>query len=164
MLQKGWPSFIFTGLLAFGLSAPSYAATFDFVKNADSVMNFENTHISDTGGEGERGVTSGYLFSQSGDPLVVTLRASVLDDPNTSLFPYFDKNSGGPGGLGVCKVLTGSAQCDPGGDDNTTLNEVLTLDFGTQTVDISNISFSNGTHGTTFVPGSVRHWWISNRC
>jgi len=46
--------------------------------------------------------------------------------------PYFDGPSGGkPAGLGSCRVLTGSAQCNPNSDDNLTIveNESLIMMF-----------------------------------
>jgi hypothetical protein len=45
---------------------------------------------------------------------------------------YFDANSSGKeGGLGVCQVLTATAQCDPGSDDNLTIaaGESLFMSF-----------------------------------
>jgi hypothetical protein len=45
---------------------------------------------------------------------------------------YFDANSSGKeGGLGICQVLTATAQCDPGSDDNLTIaaGESLFMSF-----------------------------------
>ncbi len=70
----------------------------------------------------ERGIASGTTLTIDG--LDVTFTA------NLGYSPYFDDLSGGrPGGLGVCKVLTGSAQCNPSSDDNITSGEEVTLDF-----------------------------------
>lgn len=99
------------------------AASLDFVAEA-----FEN----------ERGIASGTTLTIDG--LDVTFSA------NAGFFPYFDDLSGGrPGGLGVCKVLTGSAQCNPSSDDNITMGEQVTLGFMAP-VDLSDLVFFDSDH------------------
>ena len=158
MTRKLFSSFVFSSLIVFSLGASAQAAMFDFVQNADQVAGFDNTAPGNVGENGERGESSGYDFAQGGDPLIVTLRASMLDgtttDNGNGPYPYFDADFNGPGGLGVCQVLgtlNGSAnQCTPSNDDNVTINEVITLDFGTQPVEITQIDFSNGEHEFDF--------------
>lgn len=84
----------------------------------------------------ERGIASG-----------TTLTIDGLDVTFSSNFnPYFDDLSGGrPGGLGVCKVLTGSNQCDPSSDDNITSGEEVTLGFLTP-VTFSDLVFFDSDH------------------
>jgi hypothetical protein len=91
--------------LAAGLSAGgANAATLDF-------MGYANA--------GEQGVASGTSITSAffgGQTLTFT----------SNFNPYFD---GGNAGLGVCKVLTSGAQCDPGNDDNVNALEMVTVAF-----------------------------------
>lgn len=106
---------------AFLAAGSATAATLDFV--AEAAGN-------------ERGIASGETLVIDG--LAVTFTSSHN--------PYFDDLSGGkPGGLGVCKVLTGSKQCTPGNDDNITSGEWVTLSFASR-VDLGGLSFTNADH------------------
>lgn len=57
-------------------------------------------------------------------------------------FAYLDGNSAG---LGVCKVVTASRQCNPSSDDNTQLGEVLGLTW-MKDMRISSLSFRGENH------------------
>lgn len=100
------------GLFAAALAVPAQAATLDFV-------SYPNVN-------GEKGVANGTVINFDGLDVTFT----------SSHFAYFDASSasevaaGGGAGLGVCKVLTGSAQCSPASDDNLTAGETVTLSFG----------------------------------
>lgn len=90
------------------------AATLDFVAEANN--------------NGERGIASGTT-------LVIDGLAVTFDAGNHAA--YFDRSSasevanGGGAGLGVCSTgLTSTAQCKVPSDDNVTLNEAVTLTFG----------------------------------
>jgi len=112
------------------------AATFDFVSEAAG---------------NERGVST-LILSDGGITLNATGQQTLANgdtDTAKTAFVYLDDLSGGrPAGLGVCKALSGT-QCTDSGDDNVTLDEKLTLDFG-QLVTISEITMRNGTHRTSF--------------
>ncbi len=98
------------------------AATLDFV--AEAAGN-------------ERGVADGTVINMDG--INVTF--------SSNYFAYFDDLSGGkPAGLGVCKVLTGGAQCNPGSDDNVSQGEAVTLGFADGAVNFSGLSFFNSDH------------------
>ncbi|RKF16018.1 hypothetical protein D6850_00115 [Roseovarius spongiae] len=75
---------------------------------------------------------------------------------SSSHFAYFDDLSGGkPAGLGVCKVLTGDAQCKPSSDDNVTSGESVTLTFDTM-VDLLGLSFFNADHNPVSATDTLR--------
>ncbi len=114
------------GISALCLASQAEAATFDFVALA---AGNEHGFASET-------FTSG----------AVSVTASGRDITGSPTYlGYLDDLSGGaPGGLGVCKSLSGG-ECDPGNDDNFGLNEVLELVFNGP-VTINSISFSNGEH------------------
>lgn len=115
--------------------APAYAGIIDFANEADT--------------NGERGVASGSTIIIDG----VNMRLSGTAGLNTKVpfaaNPYFDS---GDAGLGVCKVLTGSAQCSPSSDDNVTLGEALKIEFlsddGTMSVsrNILGLAFDDSVH------------------
>ena len=112
---------------AIGFSASANAVLVDFIDMADNTI-------------GEKG----FATLTVGGLLKITGHASdddenVLDSPDLDQFAYLDK---GNAGLGVCKDLTGSAQCDPGSDDNVTENEWLTL-TALDDIEISSIWFNN---------------------
>ena len=107
-------------------------------------------------GEGGYAEPAGYAVTADG--VTVTAHGLKFDasqpdyaDPSTSYHAYLDSTwSGhGPGGLGVCKSLTSSAQCSPSSDDNLTNGELLRLSFS-QGVTITKILFRDGQHGTDF--------------
>ncbi len=131
------------GLFLCSTTAMASAATFDFVNEANT--------------NGERAVANGTSFTD--DSLTVSLSASMLDGSTTAgggglgggPFPYLDASlSGAPGGLGVCQAIDSNRHCAPPSDDNITAGEVITLDFGLQTVNIQQIDFSNGGHQPNF--------------
>jgi hypothetical protein len=75
--------------------------------------------------------------------------------------PYFDADSGGPGGLGSCRDLTASAQCDPNSDDNLTISAEESLRFDFQTDDgattavlFGDFLFHDDNHNA--IDGSIR--------
>lgn len=126
-MKTVFPHALFTGaaVAAVALVAASAvsAASLDFV--AEAAGN-------------ERGIASGTTLTIDG--LDVTFSA------NLGYSPYFDDLSGGrPGGLGVCKVLTGSAQCNPSSDDNITSGEWVTLGFLTP-VTFADLVFFDSDH------------------
>ncbi len=90
---------------------------------------------------GEKGVTDGTVITFDGLDVTFT----------SSHFAYFDSSSagevaaGGGAGLGVCKVLTASAQCNPSNDDNLTVGETVTLTFGAAQT-LSNLLFNAEGH------------------
>ncbi len=65
-------------------------------------------------------------------------------------FAYLDA---GHGGLGVCGVLTSSAQCNPSSDDNITTGDVLKMTFH-QAVTIDKIWFNNNHDGDGTLSGN----------
>lgn len=111
---------------AFGASAAG-AAVLDFV-------TYPNVN-------GEKGVANGTVIAFDGLDVTFT----------SSHFAYFDASSasevanGGGAGLGVCKVLTTSAQCSPSNDDNLTSGETVTLTFGAAQT-LSNLKFNAEGH------------------
>lgn len=89
----------------------------------------------------ERGELSGYVLNNANTGgLAVTLTSNFN--------PYFDA---GNAGLGVCKVLTSSKQCDPSNDDNVTgstpgfADEWVQLGFETA-VNIKDLVFRGTNH------------------
>jgi len=121
------------------------AATFDFIGEANQTFIL--------GVQGEQGYT-GSSYVRSVDGITLTAQGqSSLNHGQTwdAASVYLDKRwNGGNAGLGVCKVLSGSTnQCNPSSDDNVTVGERLTLDFG-QKVAISQIVMSNGLHLSEF--------------
>ena len=61
---------------------------------------------------------------------------------------YFDGPSGGKlGGLGVCKVLTATDQCDPGSDDNVSEREEwVAIVFADGPRDVLSLAFRDANH------------------
>ena len=114
---------LFVSLL---LSAGVNAASFDF----------------NVGPAEERAGTVGnpLEFTESG----LTLTATATG-PQTE-YAYLDA---GDAGLGVCTVITGSAQCNPASDDNATGLEKLILTFS-EAVSLPSVDFKDANHGTTF--------------
>lgn len=112
-------------LMVAALLAPfgAQAITFDFAAIANS---------------GEYGVQP-LVVSSGGVTATINGYSSV--DPTA--FAYLDA---GTGGLGVCKNLTATNQCDPGNDDNVTSDEWLTFMFD-QDVTIENFFFNNNHDG-----------------
>ncbi len=116
-----------------------------------SAASFDFAAIANTGEYGAPSIT----FTNDG--LSVTATGSDTNDSSKIYNAYLDsswnhRNGGGDGGLGVCKELNNSTdkQCNPGSDDNVTINENLKLDFGSQLVTISQLIFRNGEHNPSF--------------
>lgn len=111
-------------------AASANAAVFDFLAEANK-----------TGGEG------GFQpYTLTRDGITVTARGF---NGASQVFAYLD---GGDAGLGVCKVITSSRQCNPGNDDNVTSGERLNLTFDRQ-VSITNTFFRADGHVPTFDKG-----------
>jgi len=122
------------GIFALFMSSVSTAATFNFILEAE---------------DDERGGAP-LTFSNSGIDL--TASGEYYNGQNwQAANAYLDDhwNGHGDAGLGVCKTITSSLQCNPGSDDNVTIGEKLILDFGQQ-VTISEIIMADGEHGTAF--------------
>jgi hypothetical protein len=135
---------------AFATSGAS-AATFDFTipTGGFTVNQYANVLGSDASGSITGAVPGGVITSEAGFKNIV-LNA---DAENLNIFinnagsagnPYFDADSGGPGGLGSCRVLSASAQCVPNSDDNLTLaaDEKIRMDFT-----LDNFTFTGATFG-----------------
>jgi len=125
------------------LGVTAFAASFNFAQIADT--------------PNKTGESAWTTFSWTDGGITVNATARDLANPATSHFVYMDS---GNAGMGVCRSLItpglvnmttggGSNNCDPAGDDNLTMNEVLQLTFS-QEVAID-LSLVNGSHGTTFV-------------
>jgi len=128
---------------ALTISSISSATTFDFaaIANGDSSYGFP-------GGEfGAQTIT----FTKDGINVDVTGSDTATGGNYNAYLDsdwFHSGGQGGGGGLGVCKDLNGG-QCNPGYDDNVTINENLMLDFTTK-VTISETIFRNGEHDPTF--------------
>ena len=78
----------------------------------------------------------------------VAWQNGFMDDHNLA-FSYLDGPSGGkPGGLGVCKELSGN-QCADSGDDSIGRGESIMLNIN-KPVRVGNIYFTNGNHDDDF--------------
>ncbi|MEH6528244.1 MAG: PEP-CTERM sorting domain-containing protein [Sneathiella sp.] len=115
----------------------SAVSVFDFVSWAD---NSSNVNYQDLGsvGNGEYG----------GQPITTLSAIDGISMEATGFagdeaaFAYLDK---GRAGMGVCKVITKSLQCNPSSDDNVTATELLVIDFN-QEVNLLDMSFRDGKH------------------
>ncbi len=107
--------------LGIGFAASASAATLGFAEEANT--------------NGERAV--------EGDTLTLDGVSVKLTSSHNA---YLDARLGTlDGGLGVCKVLSGT-QCDPGSDDNVTVGESVTVDFLNVVHTITGISFRDADH------------------
>jgi hypothetical protein len=79
----------------------------------------------------------------------ITVTATGTDISGVSPVAAFAYLDAGNAGLGVCKNLNGSAQCNPSSDDNALQDEALKLTFD-QAVRVTDVEFVNGDHGTSF--------------
>lgn len=124
--------------LATSLFAVSFAsaATFDYTAIADGTF-------AGTGPTGELG----------GATLTHSIGGISVDATGTynggAAFAYLDS---GNAGMGVCKVINGSNQCDPSSDDNVTSGESLILTFN-QIVKFDAISFKGEGHIVSALDG-----------
>ena len=131
-------------LLVAALSLPaaaSAATIFDFAAVADAPTS---TTVYGVAG-GEKGATS-FTFTNGGISVTTTGYNTAT---GAGYNAYLDSYSGGPGGLGVCEVMTSGNQCNPNTDDNVTYGESLKLVFS-QAVTIDSTTFRNGDHKTNF--------------
>lgn len=128
-----------------------------FIATSASAITIDYAYLADhSPGEGGYAEPAGYVYSAGG--ITVTAHGLKFDpsqpdyaDPTTTYNAYLDSywSGHGPGGLGVCKVLTTGGQCTPSSDDNLTNGELLKLTFS-EAVTISEILFRDGQHGTSF--------------
>ena len=127
-------------------SASVQAATFNFGDYADGLNTNGSTFSNSLGntGLGEFGYES---YSVTNDGVTLTATGSSSDDPTA--FAYMDGSWRNRAGLGVCKNLTDTNQCNPSSDDNITANETLKLAFNTN-VSLDSMRFVNGEHYTNF--------------
>ncbi|MGH1430180.1 MAG: VPLPA-CTERM sorting domain-containing protein [Neptuniibacter sp.] len=130
--------FLYAVIGLFSLQA--HAATFNFQAIADNQVSLLPDSYS---GVGEKGYSA---FVAMDDGITVTATGSATNDDDQMQFAYLDK---GNAGLGVCKDLTGSAQCSPSSDDNVTAGETLKLSFDSA-VTIDSLEMVNGGHGSSF--------------
>lgn len=121
-------------LLSAGVNAAS-VVTFDFAAYADAPFS-----AGPNDPRGEQG-GSALSFTESGVNVVASGTAG-----KAAAFAYLDA---GNAGLGLCKNLDGSAQCDPGNDDNVQMGELLKLTFD-QNITLGIVDFVNGNHFNTF--------------
>jgi hypothetical protein len=131
----------FTSRIAVGagialMAAGANAATLDFSIPTSGFSVQSYTDIS--GYDASSAITGGNITGETGfDSIILDVAGENLDvwinDNYGDGNPYFDADSGGPGGLGNCRNFTGgtTAQCDPNSDDNLTIatTEELTLGF-----------------------------------
>jgi hypothetical protein len=132
---------ILGAILAAGMGVPlANAATLDFYAEATSGAGEGGT---------ERGIADGTTLSGATmDNVAVKFSATYLGDAAGAV-AYFDNGAG----LGVCKVLTPSSQCDPSNDDNVTFGEAVTIAFNAA-MDLSNLIFRAEGHGV-FAPANL---------
>lgn len=137
----------FVVITTLSMSSLLGATTFNFADIANNVLN--GVLVNGASAGGEFGATT-ISFEKDG----LTVVASGSDSNTAATYhAYLDSSwlhggGGGAGGLGVCKNLD-SGQCNPGYDDNVTINETLKLVFDTK-VTISETIFRNGEHNPTF--------------
>lgn len=120
--------FFTAALVAATLTAGSAsAATLDFLAEANSA---------------ERGEADGTVLPTTFmDGIAVTVSAGLFTGPGEA-FAYLDK---GDAGLGACKELTSTKQCNPSSDDNVTSNEFVTIAFD-MAYDLSGFVFRAANH------------------
>jgi hypothetical protein len=115
-------------------SAQAGAATLNFTipSSGFTVEDFSTVAGTSTG----TAVTGGNIISEAGfEDILLDIDGIDLDVYITDQLdgnPYFDGESGGkPAGLGSCRILSSSAQCNPSSDDNLTIaeNESLRMDY-----------------------------------
>jgi hypothetical protein len=106
-------------------SSLSQAVLFDFATMANTIP-------------GEGGAQP-FITTVSG----ITATIYGASGVGVSEWAYLDEDTGG---LGVCKTLDGSNQCDPSNDDNITYGEYLVFYFD-KNVNISKLWFNNNHDG-----------------
>ncbi|RLA07856.1 MAG: hypothetical protein DRQ54_04905 [Gammaproteobacteria bacterium] len=119
--------------LLFGVSHAN-AALIDFIEMAD------NTH-------GEQGYDP---LSINIGGVTMTITGHATNDDDNQQFAYLDA---GNAGLGSCKDITGSAQCDPGSDDNVTTDEFVRFIFSEDVI-IDNL-WTNNNHDGGYSDGDL---------
>lgn len=128
------------------ISALLAAAGLLVASTAAQAFTVDFANIADTEGE------AGYLsWARTFDGVELTATATTTASGSAQdAYAYFDS---GNAGLGVCKVVTYSAQCNPSSDDNVTDKEFLKIAFDSQ-VTIDQIVFRNSNHGQTWNSGA----------
>ncbi len=118
-------------------SVPAQAATLDFLGFTDNVSG-------ETAIEGQ--FVANTIFDATYVPIATTLAgyagSAATGITGASPFAYLDRNSAG---VGVCKVVTASAQCNPSSDDNLTTGEILGISFA-EDVTVNSLSFRGENH------------------
>ena len=145
-MKKLISSLVAVGALA--ISAQANATVFDFQDLVDN-GNEDGGVFSGTLGDGTNPadfITDVAANGEAGfSTFSWTKGATTLTVDGGADYAYLDK---GKAGLGVCKVLTTSDQCDPGNDDNVTLGEVLNFGFSSgHDVDLNASTFRKANHG-----------------
>ena len=146
-----------TSFLAIGLifgAANANAIEFDFQRLTDitgtSPYNgsFSGTLANGNLFSGSPGEAAYQSFTWTIDGLSVS--ASATHSTGKAAYAYLDQ---GNAGLGVCSSglktdRKGPNQCDPGNDDNVTINEILNLTFSQKVlINIADATFRDGGHG-----------------
>ena len=123
--------------------ASANAALVDFANEADT--------------NGERGLTSGDQITVDGRNMQLYAWQGLDINQPFDASPYLDA---GNAGLGACKVLTATDQCNPGNDDNVTLGEAIRVDFynaaftDLEAVHIGGLVFRDAGHNLLGTPGN----------
>jgi hypothetical protein len=133
---------LITSRIAIGASvalfaAGANAAVLDFTipTGGFTIQSYQNVAGSDASGSITGAVPGGTLTGEAGfNNILIDVDGENLDiyiNDVASGNVYFDADSGGPGGLGSCRVLSATAQCTPSNDDNLTLaaDETIRMDF-----------------------------------
>ena len=117
-------------LLALSLAifaTSAHATIIDFIDMADNTV-------------GEKGFAT---LSINADGVNVSITGHASNDDDSQQYAYLDQ---GNAGLGACKDLNNSDQCNPASDDNVTNYEYLSFVFD-QDVTIDNFWFNNNHDG-----------------
>jgi len=105
-----------------------------------------------------------------GDGFVIEFQSGATNQ--FDFFPYFDDVAGGkPGGLGVCRELTGAAgngapgaECLDSSDDNVDgdggIQEFIELMFTDKSYDLIGISFRDGDHNLINDSLGLIDWFV----
>lgn len=155
-------------IAAFSAAASVNAATYNFVDLIDGGAGATGTFsgvLGDgtvvasaavpAGGIGENGYQN---FTWTVDGLALTATAFLTGPSGTTPYPYLDYNDAG---LGVCKFLDSSNQCDPSNDDNVTLTERLVISFAdTVSIDVAAMIFRDGNHNPLTPNSGLDQVWV----
>ena len=141
MKTKIIQSIAFAGILGLA-STQASASVYNFVNLIDTangtITGTLGNNSAFTGNPGEAGYKN---FDWTVGGLTLTATGRTVSG---AAYAYLDS---GNAGLGVCKVLTGNNQCNPGGDDNVTINEILDLHFDKKAeIDFNQVIFNDANH------------------